>query len=124
MARIAIVDDSRLARTFAASALRGHRHEVREIEPTSLFSVLETLKSYRPDLVIVDYLMPLCPGLSLIRACTEDEHLAQMRILVLTAHREEEAIGLLEGMGVRLCLHKPVAPEALLEAVKRVLGRP
>lgn len=125
MARIAIVDDSRLARTFAANALRGHRHEVREIEPTSLFNVMEALKAYQPDLVIVDYLMPLCPGLSLIRACTEDEHFKKIRIVVLTAHHEEEAISLLINMGVGLCLHKPVAPAVLVDAVEQVLaGRP
>ena len=122
MARVAVVDDSRLARTFAASALRGHGHEVRELEPTSLFHVLEALKAYRPDLMVVDYLMPFCPGLSLIRACSEDDSLNTMRILVLTAHHEEEALRLLDSFGVQRCLHKPVSPDLLVTVVKQILA--
>lgn len=123
MARIAVVDDSRLARIFAASALRGHGHEVREVEPTSLFNVLEILKAYRPDLMVVDYLMPLCPGLSLIRACSEDESLQAMRILVLTAHHEEEALRLLDRFGAHRCLHKPVTPDLLVTVTGQILAQ-
>lgn len=126
MARIAVVDDSRLARTFAASALRANGHEVKEIDPTSLFNVLEALKSYAPDLMLVDYLMPFCPGLSLIRACSEDERLMGVRILVLTAHHDEEALRLLDHFGVSRCLHKPVTPDMLATVVGQTLseGRP
>lgn len=123
MAKVAIVDDSRLARTFAASALRGLGHEVKEIEPASLFSVLQTLKAYQPDLLVADYLMPLCPGLSLVRACSEDEALQKVRILVLTAHHDEEALKLLDKLGVHRCLHKPVTPDLLGKVVNQTLAQ-
>ncbi len=113
MARIAVVDDSRLARTFAVAALRGAGHEVFEVDPTSLFGVMETLKGEAPDLMVVDYLMPLCPAQSLIRACREDEALKGMRIVVLTAHRDMEALDRLDSFGVSQVVLKPVAPEAL-----------
>lgn len=123
MPSIAVVDDSRLARTFAMAALKGQGHEVVDIDPTSLFGVLEALKEKRPDCMVVDWLMPLCPAQSLIRACREESSLANMRIVVLTAHRDDEVLGRLERFGVSHVLLKPVAPEALAALVKDALDR-
>lgn len=123
MARIAVVDDSRLARTFAMAALKGQGHDVVDIDPTSLFGVLELLKEQKPDAMVVDWLMPLCPANSLIRACREDEALKGMRIVVLTAHRDDDVLGRLERFGVSHVLLKPVAPEALAALVRDALEK-
>lgn len=123
MARIAVVDDSRLARTFAMAALKGKGHEVIDIDPTSLFGVLEILKDKVPDAMVVDWLMPLCPAQSLLRACRDDLVLQHMRIVVLTAHRDDEVLGRLERFGVTHVLLKPVAPEALVALVNDALER-
>ena len=124
MARIAIVDDSRLARTFAAAALKAHGHDILDVDPTSLFGVLEILKGPPvPDVMVVDYLMPLCPAQSLIRACREDVSLKNMRIVVLTAHRDDEALGRLGPFGVSHVLLKPVQPDALAVLVADALEK-
>ena len=66
MPRIAIVDDSRLARAFAAAALRAKGHEVVEIEPNSLFEILRVLRedANRPQPL---YLRSLLGGWSNLR---------------------------------------------------------
>ena len=122
MARIMIVDDSRLARTFTAACLRKEGHEVVEVEPTSIFDVLKATKEANPDLLIMDFLMPNCPGTSLARACHEDQDLQAMRVLVLTAHRDEEINQRLRSLGVAAVLFKPVEPQALVETVGQILG--
>jgi CheY-like chemotaxis protein len=121
MALIAIVDDSKLARVFNAAALKKLGHELLEIEPVSLFDVLGILKQKKPDLMLVDYLMPNCPGASLVRACHEDPALSQIKVIMLTAHREEEIQGRLTNLGVQHVLHKPVDPKVLEEAVTHLL---
>ncbi|MBI4911118.1 MAG: response regulator [Acidobacteria bacterium] len=122
MALIAIVDDSRLARTFSAAALKKLGHETVEIEPLSVFAVLAALKERKPDLLVVDFLMPGCPGQSVVRGCHEDPDLKDLKIVLLTAHREEEAQQRLENLGVQKVLHKPVDPKVLEEAVAALLG--
>lgn len=121
MARIAVVDDSRLARTFALGCLRKLDHEVIEVDPTSVFEVLEALRGFKPDLIIMDFLMPLCPGTSLARSCREDETLKPARILMVTAHRDDEVQARLERMGVDRFLHKPFEPQALQDVVAELL---
>ena len=121
MALIAIVDDSKLARVFNAAALKKLGHELLEIDPVSLFEVLGILKERRPDVMIVDYLMPGCPGPSLVRACHEDATLASIKVVMLTAHHEDEIQGRLANMGVQHVLHKPVDPKVLEGAVTQLL---
>ena len=122
MALIAIVDDSKLARVFNAAALKKLGHELLEIEPVSLFGVLGTLKETTPDVMIVDYLMPGCPGPSLIRACHEDASLASIKVIMLTAHHEEEILNRMVNLGVQHVLHKPVDPKVLEETVTQLLA--
>ena len=123
MGRIMIVDDSRLARTFTATCLRRQGHEVEEVEPTSIFDVLKAVKDSRPDLLIMDFLMPGCPGTSLARVCHEDPELRSMRVLMLTAHRDEEVTHRVQNLGVSEVMYKPFEPQALVDAVAALLAR-
>ncbi len=122
MALIAIVDDSRLARTFAATCLHKSGHEIVEIDPISIFEVLKILRENPPQLLLMDYLMPGCPGNSLVRACREDQSLKEIPILVITAHRDEEVRERLERMGLLGFLHKPFEPQTLQSEVERLLA--
>ncbi len=122
MPRIAIVDDSRLARTFAASCLRKSGHEIVEIEPVSIFEVLKILRENPPQLLLMDYLMPGCPGNSLVRAFREDPVLKEIPVLILTAHHDDEVRERLERMGSLGFLHKPFEPQTLQAEVERLLA--
>jgi DNA-binding response OmpR family regulator len=122
MGRIMIVDDSRLARTFTAACLRKQGHVVLEVDPTSIFEVLKAVKEARPDLLIMDFLMPNCPGTSLARVCHEDADLGSMLVLVLTAHRDEEVTRRLMNLGVAEVMFKPFEPQALVDTVTALLG--
>ncbi len=122
MARIAIVDDSRLARVFAAAALRARGHEVVEVEPESVFAVLKVLRETPVDLLLMDLLMPGCPGESLIRACREDASLTGLPVLVLSAHRDDEALRRMQQQGLSGFLLKPLDAAALVAKVQEALA--
>jgi DNA-binding NarL/FixJ family response regulator len=122
MARIAIVDDSRLVRAFAAGALRAQGHETVEIEPTSLFEVLKVLRETPVDLLLADFLMPDCPGESLVRACREDAALRDLPILVVSAHRDDNSLMRMQQMGLSGFLLKPVDASALVAKVTETLA--
>ncbi len=121
MPRIAIVDDSRLVRTFTAAALRSQGHEAVQIEPTSLFEVLKALRENPVDLLLVDFLMPECPGESLVRACREDAVLKQLPILVVSAHRDDLILQRMQQLGISGFLLKPVDAPTLLAKVAEAL---
>ena len=122
MPRIAIVDDSRLVRAFAAAALRAQGHETVEIEPTSLFEILKVLRETPVDLLLADFLMPECPGETLVRACREDAALRDLPILIFSAHRDELSLVRLQQMGISGFLLKPVDASALAAKVAETLA--
>lgn len=122
MALIAVVDDSRLVRTFAAGCLRKAGHDVLDIDPLSIFEVLKLLKEGRPKVLVMDYLMPGCPGASLVRVIREDPDLKELPILVISAHRDEDVQERLHRMGSLGFLHKPFEPQVLVEAVTRLMA--
>ena len=124
MAKITIVDDSRLARTFTSACLRKSGHEVQEVDPTSIFDVLKIVKENPPDLLIMDFLMPNCPGTSLARVCSEDAELNAMKVLVLTAHRDKDVTARLKTMGVSEVIFKPFEAQYLLDTIDGVLKVP
>lgn len=117
MARIAIIDDHPSARLFASACLRQAGHAVQEIEPTCLYEVLGHLHTEPFDLLLTDLVMPGCPGMSLIRACREDGHLKELKILLLTAHGDRRLARFLQHMGNVHYLRKPVGHQELAECI-------
>lgn len=122
MSRIAIVDDSRLVRAFAAAALRAKGHEALEVEPSSLFEVLKVLRESPVDLLLADFLMPDCPGESLVRACREDAALRDLPILIVSAHRDDASLIRMQQMGISGFLMKPIEASALADKVAETLA--
>lgn len=124
MARIAVVDDSKLARVFAVAALQKHGHEVFEIEPDSLDAVLKALIEWKPDLMILDYAMPGFQGPSLVRACVERPELSEMKVMMLTAFHDEAVAARMRKLGVGTILHKPIRHEDLARSIDSMLQDP
>jgi len=121
MASIIVVDDYAGSRQFVTTILRREGHAVRDLEPTCLLKLLEALHQDPPDLLVTDLVMPGCPGQTLIRACREDAHLKNIRILLLTAHGDTDLARFLQSMGNTHYLAKPVSPPVLAECVERLL---
>lgn len=124
MARIAVVDDSKLVRVFAAAALRKAGHEVLLVEPDSLESALDALSQGKPDLLLLDHSMPAFQGPSLVRACFEHPDLSGVKVIILTAFHDEAMAERMSKLGVDCVLHKPILHGDLTAAVERVLASP
>jgi CheY-like chemotaxis protein len=122
MSKVCIVDDSRLARTFTAGALRARGIEVGEIEPESVAHVLDELKILKPDLLLVDLLMPTCPGLGLVRAIRKDGELHNLKVVVLSAHRDDSLQPQLEKLAILSFLPKPIDASAVAYVVQELLS--
>jgi len=121
VARIAILDDNQSAKLFASACLRQNGHEIEELEPICLFEVLKVLHERPVDLLVTDLVMPTCPGMTLIRACREDVHLRDLKILLLTAFGDQQLAHFLQAQGNVHYLSKPVAPQTLTDCANLFL---
>jgi DNA-binding response OmpR family regulator len=118
MATILIVEDDPEIRQLVAELMRREGFEVQEAEDAVAMDAV--LLRLRPDLVILDLMLPGEDGLSICRRITAQD---QLPILMLTAKSDEidRVVGL--EMGADDYLVKPFGPRELLARVRAVLRR-
>lgn len=121
MSLILVADDHPLNRYFLSTLLSYYGHEV--MEAADGVEALQAARRRRPDLVIIDVVMPRMDGPELVRALRADPDLAGIPLIFYTAsYREEESREIARQAGVNHVIIKPADPDAVLETVQRALG--
>jgi len=82
---------------------------------------LDAVKQYRPDLLIIDWMMPGLTGCEAITQLRQNPHTAIMPIVMLTARDGREAQEQMASLALAGYLVKPFSPLALIKKVKEVL---
>ncbi len=119
--QVLIVEDERPIREMIAFSLKRGGFEVREAEDCREARAL--LADRRPDLVLVDWMLPDMSGLELTRARKRDRETREVPIIMLTARSEEgDKVAGLEG-GADDYVTKPFSPRELLARINAVLRR-
>ncbi|MFT5429388.1 MAG: two-component system OmpR family response regulator [Myxococcota bacterium] len=78
--------------------------------------------SVRPDVILLDVMMPELDGPSLLRAIKADPKLADLDVIFLTAKVGVEGDGPFLALGAKGVIHKPFDPLTLAADVERRLG--
>jgi CheY-like chemotaxis protein len=107
--RIVVVDDDEDLRILARKALRGHNIS----EAASTGEALQVIAREKPDLVLLDLVMPPPDGLELLRILRSREETHTLPIIVLTARGDEESITASFALGATDYLSKPFTPPQL-----------
>ncbi|MDH4118114.1 MAG: response regulator [Acidimicrobiia bacterium] len=84
---------------------------------------LEIIRSKKPDLVIVDWMMPVMSGIELISELREDPETGSLPILMLSARAQETDIVHGFTSGANDYLTKPFSPQELFLRVQALLAR-
>jgi len=85
MARILLVDDEDLVISLVSRSLRAPGHDV--LSATNGLEALACARRHRPDLVILDIIMPGMDGIELCARLRQDPALVEVPVLFLTARR-------------------------------------
>ena len=84
---------------------------------------LEKIKIQRPDLILLDLMLPGMDGKELCRIIRSDSQLTDLPIIMLTAKGEESDIITGLDIGADDYITKPFSPKILISRVKAVLRR-
>jgi two-component system phosphate regulon response regulator PhoB len=118
---VLIIEDERAIREMIRFALEREGHDVLEAEDAR--NAAEVLASERPDLMVVDWMLPDVSGIELIRRFRRDEVLRDVPVIMLTARGEEsDKVKGLES-GADDYMTKPVAIRELNARIKALLRR-
>lgn len=86
---------------------------------------LEAIRSVRPDLVLLDVMMPFKTGFEVLQAVRADESLAGTKVLMLTAKGRETDTAKGLALGADAYMTKPFSTKELAERVRQLLaGQP
>lgn len=120
MARILIVDDDDLLRALLQYRLCADGHDVLSLEDGS--RVLSTVQNCRPDLIVLDAMMPVMDGFEILRRLKTGPTPDPTPVIMLTAlKRDADVVGAFE-LGAADYLAKPFIPEELSQRIRRVLA--
>lgn len=79
--------------------------------------------SFRPDLIVMDLMMPIMTGFEAIQEIKRNPETAQIPVIALTASHEVETKRAAKEACCDCFLTKPCEPERLLAEVRRLLYR-
>jgi two-component system phosphate regulon response regulator PhoB len=119
--QILVVEDERPIREMIAFGLRRAGFQVREAEDARAARTL--LADKRPDLLLVDWMLPDVSGVELTRQLKRDRETRELPIILLTARATEgDKVSGLES-GADDYVTKPFSPRELVARIQAVLRR-
>lgn len=121
MPRILIVDDEAAIREMVSFSLK--RNDIDVVEAEDSHAALIKLADFRPDLILLDWMLPDISGVDLARRLRKEDNYKDIPIIMLTARGEEDdKIRGLES-GADDYVTKPFSPGELIARIKAVLRR-
>jgi len=117
--RILIVDDEEGMVKVVKMYLEHHRYEV--ITANDGQVGLEKAKTEKPDLIVLDLMLPKIDGYKVCGLLKRDARYAKTPVILFTAKAQEKDVKLGEEVGADAYLIKPFEPEILLSKIKELL---
>ena len=96
----------------------GHRVTIARDGDTAL----EAIRRERPDLVLLDVMMPGRSGFEVCQAVRADEALAAVKILMLSAKGRDTDLAKGSALGADAYMTKPFSTRELADKVREMLG--
>ena len=114
--KILLVDDSKTELHVLSELLTKKGYKVRTAENGE--EALKRLQEEKPDLILMDVVMPGQNGFQLTRAITRDPEFANVPVITCTSKNQETDRVWGMRQGARDYVVKPVNPEELLAKIK------
>lgn len=121
MAKVLVVDDEIDVREYLVSILTVEDFEVMGLESGE--KIIEVLKNYNPDIVLMDYRMPGQNGVEVVRHVRAFQDYKDIPIIMVTGvDGEDEKVAALE-TGADDYVVKPFMPKELSARIRAILRR-
>jgi CheY-like chemotaxis protein len=118
--KVLLVDDEPVIRALIAAMLEGDGVEVRCVTDGS--KALAEARAFKPNLVLLDIVMPGLDGLTVLRLLKADTALGGVPVHMLTARARPADHAAAEKAGAAGYIEKPFKGQALQELVARLRG--
>jgi DNA-binding response OmpR family regulator len=118
---VLVADDDRDILQLVSFRLERADYEV--VQANDGEEALRLVKELRPDLAVLDLMMPKLNGYEVIREIRRDEETKAIPVILLTARVQEADVARGFEAGADDYLKKPFSPQELRARVQAILGR-
>ena len=119
--RVLVVDDNFVNVRLLEELLKSASYEVATAMNGE--AALEKIAQSRPDIVLLDVMMPGMDGYEVCRRIRQDEKTARLPVIMVTALDKESDREMALAAGANEFLSKPVEDNLLLPAIRRILQK-
>ncbi|MDY6943494.1 MAG: phosphate regulon transcriptional regulator PhoB [Pseudomonadota bacterium] len=118
---VLVVDDEKSVRQMVSFTLQREQYQV--LEAADAAEARTAIADIRPDVVLLDWMMPGMSGLDLARSLRKDHVAREIPIIMLTARAEEDDKVRGLNAGADDFITKPFSPRELVARINAVLRR-
>jgi DNA-binding response OmpR family regulator len=120
MSKVIVIDDEPFILMMIEDKLKKAKIEVVTLRESR--NALSVIKKEKPNLIILDWMMPELSGIELCKMIKADPEISAIPIFMLTAKGQDsdEQLGL--QCGVARYITKPFSPKSLLEMIQETVG--
>ena len=121
MSKVIVIDDEPFILMMIEDKLK--KAGIKVITLRESINAVSVVKNEKPDLIILDWMMPELSGIDLCKMLKSEPDIAEIPIFMLTAKGQEadEQLGL--KCGVTRYITKPFSPKSLLEMIEETIGK-
>lgn len=122
--KIAIVDDNKeLVKTLVS--FFDTQQEIEVIWTANNGQIcLSMLEQERPDILLLDIIMPHLDGIGVLETLSETNKMGDMQIMMLTAFGQETVMSQAASLGASYFMLKPFEFDRLISQVMKIAGKP
>jgi CheY-like chemotaxis protein len=120
MKRILVVDDSKTARMASEMVLKGNDYEV--LLASDGREAVEKAVAERPDLILMDLVMPTMDGLAALRTIRSIESVGGVPVIVVSTRSEPDYLEKSYELGCNDYITKPVDGVELVAKIRSLIG--
>jgi DNA-binding response OmpR family regulator len=121
VSKVIVIDDEPFILMMIEDKLKKAKIDVTTLRESR--NALEVIKKVKPELVILDWMMPELSGIDLCRMIKADPELKDIPIFMLTAKGQDSDELQSMQCGVSRYITKPFSPKSLLEMVQEIIGK-
>ena len=121
MPKIIVVDDDKTSTALFEQVLLMYKYEVVTLNESA--KTLETATEVRPDLIILDLMMPEPDGFKVCRMLRADPSLRRTPIIIVTALNDLDSKLVAMGAGANDYLVKPFHIDQLFTMIEKQLNK-
>ena len=119
MKKLLIADDELGIRRLVRMTLESDQYEI--IEAADAQEALGMARAHRPELVLLDVMMPKGTGFDVCRAIKQDPETKDITVVMLTARSQKSDVAEGEVAGADDYFTKPFSPVNLVRKVDQIL---